>query len=259
MTETPATRIVLADETETQPNVFISGDSRTLYIPTIPAGRYKLARTDAAGVWAFIRQPDPATPYRVVDRNQRGWLTCNPQPSTYPELDGPAPETYAQLAADRGPLRPVLAMTRVDCDRLHRALAEAEITAAATLISALGVLADECRERDGHTGRLVAGRPGSWESELLPRLGGHFARRISADRVDTQALAVVTEVVRGWIFRDDRYTEVAESLAEMFGMVVDGRGGWERVADRRIRTGPDAEQVRNYLTSGSGWYHPGAN
>lgn len=247
--------ITFADEDEKyHPRLHVDEDDRTTFVPVVPGGVYDVRRaTD--GLWLLVPRPPAPYPHRVVDRYQRGWwLVGDGTWETYPRLG--TLSGYPQLAGQRGPLRPVLPMKRADGETLHRVLAHAGTKAAATVLAALHKVDQQCYDRDGHDARLVAGRPGSWESALLPRLAHEVGAGIKAGRVDPEALAVVIDTLRGWIFTDDRFTEVAENLAHVFGRVIDGRGGWNQVADQWLRTGIYDEEVRRLLASTSAWYQP---
>lgn len=236
------------------PRLYVaSDDDRTAFVPVVAPGEYDL-RTLAGGRWVLVPRPAPTRPYRVVDRFGRGWLTCHERASTFPDVEGEW--TLERIIAERGPVREVVGPTRGDVDELERALACAKRRAAASVLYALHQVARALHELHGHDELLVAGRPGSWESALLPSLAYEVGSRISAGRVDMAATAIVIGTLNLWTTERDTYTEVAENLAAVFGQVVDGRGGWGEVADRWLLESPHDEKVRNLLTSTSRWYSP---
>lgn len=235
--------------------VTVQEDTHSAWLGTrVPPGPYELTPGPGGGQWLLTPAPPAPRPYRVVDRYERGWLTCDEVPATYPEL-ADAPGTYADLVATRGPLRPVVAMPGEDRDELRRVLARAGAAAVATVLVAVRDLVRQYHDRDGHDGRLVAGRPGSWESAAMLRLG--WTTGVIADhRVDRDALLVLTATVRRWVDEPTRFVEVAENLASVFGRVVDGRGGWGEVTDRLVGRHPQCEAIRGWLSGASSWYPP---
>jgi hypothetical protein len=228
-------------------------DDRITFVPAVAPGEYDL-RTLAGGRWVLVPRPPAKLPYRVVDRFGRGWLTCYERASTYPDVEGVW--TLDRIIAERGPVREVVGPTREDVDELEHALACAKRRAAATVLYALHRVAQGIREKYGDDDLLVAGRPGSWESALLPRLAHEVGARISASRVDAAATAVTIATLELWTTGRETYTEVAENLASVFGRVVDGRGGWDQVADQWLLESPYDEEVRNLLTSTSRYFGP---
>lgn len=230
---------------------------RAFVPPTVPAGRYHLLPDDDAGGFRLVRLPDPERPYRVVDRFGRGWLTCNPHPETYPG-DIVGVDDFETLERERGPLVVVGLATDDEEHRILNALAQAGTKAVASAFVAVYRVMQECQERDGHRLRIVAGRPGSWESVALPRYAEAVAASIpqtlvGAGRVDPSAVSEVEAVVRSWVFGGDRFVEVAETMEELLGRLVDGRGGWNQVSEnwlRALRSG----QLREFCTYRSRWH-----
>jgi hypothetical protein len=217
--------------------------------------------------------------YRVVDHASQGWYPTSEGSGgiVYTALYGAtgdlAARSFEQLAADRGPLRPVEPVTAVDVAALHRLFGEAGRKAITTLAAALETVFHEIREEQGglETGHdsfefaqrtMIAGRPGSWESELLlavvmfgnelnlaPAKGSARydvdARRAAGPgkRVDTQARAGMVAILRRWVTDPGRYTEVAETLAGIVSSYCDGQpDGWRAVADQWLQPGGLAQE-----------------
>ncbi|MFE0777598.1 hypothetical protein [Streptomyces sp. NPDC058861] len=245
-------------------------------IPNAPGGTTTLLDWDGQGnltKWvpeAPIGDPDPAErPYRFVDRDFQGW---------YGRGDGLyaadagwrrnlTERSYDALVQTRGPVRPVDVATAEECAVIEAALAGAGRKAAASVLVALYrlVLAEAQRGNgEGRQGgaryRIMAGREGSWESEVMVRLAWDVGAELAEKpkRYDETAVEEIVRVVTGWVTGPDRYVEVAATLAGEFSAVADRAGGWETVADqylqRHQRVGhPDhvVERVQNYLMSQS--------
>lgn len=192
---------------------------------------------------APARQPLPS---RVVDTHNQGWyLTGSAEgPPVYQAAYGfqrdLAVMPYGQLAACRGPLRPVLPVTDADEDDLAGLFDQAGRKTVTTIAAALEVVFHEIREEQGglfapgsyaYARRtMLAGREGSWESEVLMDLVlfGNGLNLLSpvrrtpeeqrADgpngrRVDKAARDAMAVIFRRWVTDPDRYTEVAATLA----------------------------------------------
>lgn len=214
-------------------------------------------------------------PPRFVDAHGCGWRTCfppAPQPpeddpwcAVFPALDedhiGEQKWRFSQILAVRGPIRPVDLPSNDDRDLLKALLAHAKTQAAGTLIFALHALHDECVRVDGHSLRLTAGRPGSWEADVLQTLSRNcvpitevaneehpeFGPHPGLENLPT----VIYHLLHGWLFDPARQVELAETLAHLFGTVVDGRGGWDQVTTSRLRgtqQGQLAEQLLRYTS-----------
>jgi hypothetical protein len=193
--------------------------------------------------------PAELRPYRVVDRYQRGWLTAVDPCTTYPPIGGSRVWTLAALEECRAPLRPVVAAPTTDRDALVAILAEAGRDAVSTVAAALYRVARACYTADGHDARMVAGRPGSWESMLLPRVAWEIGIDIAGRRVHPRALAVCERTIHSWVFTAEWYVEVAENLASVLGEVVTVRGGYPKVCDQWIRQHALADRVEAWVTS----------
>jgi hypothetical protein len=229
------------------------GERRPWIGPDIPAGDYLLIQQDG-GFWVLIPQPQSDRPYRAVDRYGRGWLTCADPVHTYPSLDGPA-LTLETLTEQRGPLVPVVRARRDDCDTIRLALAGAGEKALASLLAALSFVSADCEASDNSRDRLVAGRPGSWESELLLSLSV-FGDGIMPHRTDLDTVADIRTVLTTWVFGETGRVEVAETLADILGDVIDGRGGWNQITDQQLRQSRIAEHLHHYVTYQSSAHSP---
>ncbi|MBP2371403.1 hypothetical protein [Pseudonocardia parietis] len=190
---------------------------------------------------------------RVVDVEHRGWMLTRDV-----GLDGPlvyqdASDYMAQrylapddLAEQCGPLRPVVPPAEEDVAELRRAWTAAGRQAAYSTAVAVQVAFGRLREgRGGLTApdsfevtrrQLVAGRPGSWEASRLLELQ-LWANRDKVRRYDAAAADDIAAVLVRWVSNPDRYTEVAETLAGLFGDFADEHGGWPAVADQWLQRG----------------------
>jgi hypothetical protein len=217
-------------------------------------------------------------PYRVVDSHDQGWLTTGPTAeaghlyeASYGWKRGLERMTLDQLAAERGGWRPVVAPTDDEDAAIEAAIRAAGRKAIASIAAALDVVFHEVREQhdglsDPHGSyvaakmALMAGREGSWESEVLiqvvmagngfnlvrPKGRGHAdASQMRAagpsPRVDRAARDDLAAVFTAWTRSTDRYVEVAETLASIVSRFADdeyGPDGWRRIADQWLQ--PDA-------------------
>jgi hypothetical protein len=217
---------------------------------------------------------DPARPlHRVVDHANQGW---------YPSSDGQGgviysagygfrrdlePRSYEDLAATRGPLRPVEPVTDDDQAALHGLFAAAGRKTIATLAAAIEVVFHRVREEHGGLAArgswefarrtLTAGREGSWESEVLIEVmlfGNELnlapatrsarydidVRRAAgpSKRVHASAREGVAAIVHRWVTDPARYTEVAETLAGIVSSYCDGQPeSWKAAADQWLQPG----------------------
>ncbi|MFD4406747.1 hypothetical protein ACFWPH_28690 [Nocardia sp. NPDC058499] len=226
---------------------------------------------------------DDRPPYRFVDHRNVGWV-IQAGTGTYRGFDPTAswerpPEvaTLAEITDAYGPLRTVQPCRAEEADEFQAALALAGRKAVASLASAAEVIHFEARNRFGPwdadvsatadyaTRTLVAGRPGSWESALMSELwlfGSElnlWPRTDSGDvasmratgpnpkRVHVEARDRMAAVLRAWTASEDRYTEVAETLASLVADYADehhGPGGWRAIADQWLQ--PDARLPSAY-------------
>ncbi len=226
----------------------VDADDRVSFVPVVSPGEYKV-RQLPDGVWALVPVPvDPdAHPYRVVDWFGRGWLTCHEPATTYPPVEGDWP--LARIVAERGPVRPVVAASRASTELMEAALARAGCRAVASFLVALDRVARACVALHGNDDLLVAGRPGSWESAVLRQLAYEVAPRVRESVADPAAVAVVRNVLEGWIFGEGAYVEVAETVAGVFGGVIAGRGGWDQVTQRWLRAWSYGSYIHGLLAS----------
>lgn len=197
--------------------------------------------------------PDEQLPSRVVDVEHRGWMLTNDGdlggPLAYQDTSDYSAQRHLapdELAEQCGPLRPVVPPTEADVAELRQAWTTAGRKAAYTTAVAVQI-AFECL-REGHGGlaaphsyevtrrQLVAGRPGSWESVRLFELQ-RWANKDKVSRYDAAAADTIATVLQRWVSGADRYTEVAETLAGLFGAFADEQGGWPAVADQWLQQG----------------------
>lgn len=204
-------------------------------------GRYRVEPREGGG-YELIPAP-LLLPARFADRSGRGWLyqhsdSDDDDPGSaryrvYPKLDdGTQTMTYAQITADRGPIRPVAPAPDKDCDDIQFWLACHRRRALAALLSAVAWVGAKCVSADGHMFRLTAGRPGSWEAAALIELA--TAAPITPDDQMDGPEFTVRRILDEWLFGDERHVEVAATLADVFGRVVDGRGGWDQVTTDKL-------------------------
>lgn len=257
------------------------GSSRVWLGPQVGEGRYKVQEHPGGGFLLEPIAPNPGPPGRFVDRFGRGWLTrpahpgdVNPPCAVFPALDeeaiGEQVWPYTRVAAERGPLRPVDIPPDDDLDRLAALLACARTKAVGTLLLALHMLREKCEKADTHPLRLVAGRPGSWESADLLTLTrvcvpaaevehhvASFEQPRPGGPVLDQPGGVVEEVYKvlhRWLFDPATHVELAETLAQLVGKVVDGRGGWDQVTTAQLRSTQWGALAEKLLRSRSRYY-----
>lgn len=214
--------------------------------------------------------------HRAVDRDNQGW---HPSRGTdgdvkyaadYGFQRDLADRSLEELAETRGPLRPVLPITEDDVTALHELFAVAGRKTITTIAAALEAVFHHLREEKGGLDNshgsyeyakrtLLAGREGSWESELLfdvvlfgnglnlasaKQAGCHEwnvdARRAAgpARRVHADVRAGLAAMFGRWVVGPDRYTEVAATLAYVVSSYCDETGGgWHAVADQWLMPG----------------------
>lgn len=222
-----------------------------------------MADTDAA-----------APPYRVVDRENQGWyLAAQPgdgwlYTASYGFQRDLLPRSYEELAATRGPLRPVEPVADADVAGLERLFAAAGRKTVTTLAAALAAVYYRAAEgppwsHDFGRRALIAGREGSWESEVLINVM-YFGRELAASRprrIDLATLDGMTALLWRWVASPDRYTEVAETLASIVSGYCDEHGGWRAVADQWLQPGAlaraDFSTCYRLLYSHSAGFDPG--
>jgi hypothetical protein len=184
---------------------------------------------------------------RVVDRFQRGWVTTHDPCQTYPHL-GSRVWTLADLEQERAPLRPVVAMTVVDRQRLVDALTDAGREATATVMAGLYLVSKRCYKVDGSDARLIAGKPESWENRMLPRFAWEVGINLTSRRVEPRALRTFDSVIDSWIFAANSYVEVAGNIALVFADVIRAAGDVEMVADQWLRHGVLGDEICRFVT-----------
>lgn len=225
-------------------------------------------------------------PNRVVDRDNYGWYAAASAGGgshwTSGLINGYGTDysSYEDLAAARGPVRPVLPVTDADQDALHALFGQAGRKAVTSLAAAIEDVFHRLREqhcggnwsKDTHGGweyakrTMMAGRAGSWEADLLISVslfGNELnlakatrtlhdvdARRAAGPvkRVDKTARDAMAAIIWQWVTSPDRYTELAETLAYVVSDHADeqhGPDGWARIADQWLQPGgPSREGFR---------------
>jgi hypothetical protein len=128
---------------------------------------------------------------------------------------------YDQLVSTRGPVRHVCPSQAEDVRLVRGALMMAGQQAMTTLAVALlhGFRAGE--RHTGHPGALIAGRPGSSESQVVRGLAWEIGPDVALARVHGAAL------------------EILDGVA----------GGFEKVADAPLQRSPHARRYANYATA----------
>ncbi|MFB7649407.1 hypothetical protein ACFC0S_15885 [Streptomyces sp. NPDC056084] len=255
------------------PTAPAAAENSVVMVPSASGGlekasaAYELESQGDLTVWRPASPPTEAElPYRVVDASLQGWYRRSGD-GRYDADSGQARglETmaYEDLAAARGPLRPVEPPSTLDSDAVRAALAGAGRKAAASLLVAVFRLTEQdarARRTQGAKSWLLAGREGSNEAASLDRLAWGIGCDLAEKpkRYDAEAVDVLVRVIEGWVTGSDRYVEVAANLAWLFSGVADEAGGWAAVADqylqRHARVGaPDhvVEAVQLYLMSQS--------
>jgi hypothetical protein len=217
---------------------------------------------------------------RVVDADNQGWYSTRSSGGAlvycagYRREDLPE-RSLEELAATRGPLRPVLHITDDDDAEMRRLFAQAGRKTIATLAAALETVFHQLRESRGGLGAhdsyefamrtIKAGRAGSWEAEALdavlwfgnelnlPKVKGVHdsdvdGRRAAGPgkRVDFDVHRELTAMLTRWVTDPARYTEVAETLASVVSSYADdtaGPDGWRAVADQWLQPGGLANET----------------
>lgn len=183
-------------------------------------------------------------PYGLADRYGEGWLR-NGHDGTYTTY--PAMElgewTYEQLDADRGPLRPVVAIGQEESEALTEALVKAGKKATATLLAAVHHTAQKLTAT-GSAAALTAGRPGSWEATVFRTQIAWMGEDIAASRVDDEALEVAVAALTRWTTGPTQ-VELADGLASILGDAAKRAGGWAAVTDQWL----DGNETVEHWTS----------
>lgn len=212
-------------------------------------------------------------PYRAVDRDNYGWYKAGDGHGgsqwTTGLINSLGAEygSYPELAAARGPVRPVLPVTDADEDDLRALFDQAGRKAVTTLAAALEAVFHQldtehrrgARDRDGFQyakRTMMAGRAGSWEASVLIEItwfgnGLNLAKATKtlkhvddlraagpSKRVDKVARDAMAAIIWRWVADPERYTELAETLASVVSRYADeryGAGGWAKVADQWLQ------------------------
>ncbi|MFD8363441.1 hypothetical protein ACFW9V_22750 [Streptomyces hygroscopicus] len=158
--------------------------------------------------------------------------------------------TPAELATLRGPVRKIAAPQPEDMQLVRDALTIAGTKALATLAVALMHGSKAGRDCTGHPGALVAGCPGSWESQTVRLLVWQTGPVIEAEQTHPEALAVLRDVIIRWV-AGDPMVEVAGSLAHALVAVTQQQGGFEQISDSRLHDYALSNRYARYATYGS--------
>ncbi|MFF7198339.1 hypothetical protein ACFZAM_32105 [Streptomyces sp. NPDC008079] len=174
-------------------------------------------------------------PYRVADKHGEGWLRNGPDGTytTYP-LTNLGELTYDQLDDERGPLRPVVNADPEDSAQFNAALTHAGKKAMATFLVALHHTGEELARLHGSVRALTAGRPGSWEANLLRSHIVWLGEDIAPSRVDDAALLTVKTLLKEWT-QGPTQVELAEGLPFSLWQVAEKAGGWDLITDQWLR------------------------
>ncbi|GAA0225416.1 hypothetical protein [Cryptosporangium japonicum] len=182
----------------------------------------------------------------MVDAQNQGWRLATTTGRYAADFGVPrglrAAVSYSELAATRGPIRPVVPAPDADRDALLRAFRAAGPRAALSLLVALQqVFRDAAAgtEYDSARRTLIAGSEESWEAAHLTMLLGRTAPHGSIDR---PTVGTIVDVLCPWVTRTDVYVEVAQTLSAVFAAFldedVDGRPrGWSGAADDSLQPG----------------------
>jgi hypothetical protein len=170
--------------------------------------------------------------YRVADRNGEGWLRNGPDDTytTFPRQDL-GPLTFEQLEAERGPLRPVDIADPADTQAFVAAVAGAGKKGMASFLVALHRTALELMEQNGSLAALTAGRPGSWEADLLRGSVVWVGEGIKDSRVDADAVTTMKDLLLKWTTGPVQ-VELAEGLGYDLAKAAEQAGGWNAITDR---------------------------
>jgi hypothetical protein len=191
-------------------------------------------------------------PTRLVDARGLSWRRmAGEAEERYAAYNDFPPErlTYDQLTSTSGPVRHVGPPQTEDVRLVRGALMMAGQQAMTTLAVALmhGFQAGE--RHTGHPGALIAGRPGSSESQVVRTLAWDVGPDVAPARVHAAALEALDGVLTEWV-TGDVVVEVAETLANILGQVVtQSGGGFEKVADAPFQRSPHASRYANYATA----------
>jgi hypothetical protein len=207
-------------------------------------------------------QPEPVNdvpPYRVVDRYGRGWYftSAGTYDADYGWRDDLREWTLNEIRERREGWRPVLPPDPAEVSAMRAHLAEAGTRAAASLLVAVHAVARTALDTTASSDLLIAGRCGSWESAYLAEVAFTHGSQLAADDRDRyveDVAAFLTGVLMHWVFAPDRYTEVAENLAAIFGSAADQMGGWDAVSEGTLRLD---DALERYLMSTSRSYWEG--
>ncbi|MGA5819871.1 hypothetical protein ACPC54_18665 [Kitasatospora sp. NPDC094028] len=210
----------------------------------------------------------PGHPFRVVDAQDTGWyrIEADLYRADHAQVRRLEEMTYRELRAARGPLRPVVAATAADRDRVQAALTGAGPKALASLLVALYRLARrhayEEDERSGklQSGRLYAGNEESWQSLAMRTLawGPGVDLADKPKPIDENTVTELMTVIDSWVSGDEYYVEVADTLAALFARTAAAGGGWPALADGHFQHGARFAHSSQTIDNAMAWLLQGA-
>jgi hypothetical protein len=170
--------------------------------------------------------------YRYADREGEGWLRNGPDGTytTHPKT-ALGELTREELEVERGPLRPVGAMEQADSDTLADAIAAAGKKGIATFLVALNRTARTLIDDGASTAVFTAGRPGSWEADLLRHQILWLGEDIKTTRTDDTAMITARELLLKWVTGPVQ-PELADGLASVLGTAAEKAGSWAAITDQ---------------------------
>jgi hypothetical protein len=174
---------------------------------------------------------------------------------------------YAAVAEQYGPVRPVVAPSDVDQERLTELIRGAGRKALGTLIAALyaveqllqaeepppmptsgPVPASSLIRRDP----LTAGRPGSWEARELIDIVWGVGPAVGRAQLDEELHREATEIFQRWATGPAGYVEFAETIPSILAPIVDSCGGVDAIAEDWLL---DLERAAGWAGSKSMQHH----
>lgn len=167
--------------------------------------------------------------------------------------------TLDQLRETAGPLRPVVPVTLEEAEAITRALRDLGHLAIGCLLRAIANVYTPHADDPRFAARsLVAGRPGSWESADLISLIPLALQARDVTRYATPASDRLAVILEAWCHSENRYVEVAETLAWIVAVVADEykAAGWDEMTDQFVRDAGDEYPVYKLLFSTSQWWDP---
>lgn len=211
-------------------------------------------------------------PYRVVTANWQGWWMTRCADGSlgytssghYGRIEPVPIARVIEMFTGWGTVRPVEPPHPAEAELIRVALYDAGDRAVTTLAWALG----RCASASGLPS-MVAGRSGSWEAQSLVAFA-QWGLRVDPSRAHPRAAGVILRQLLRWLDDEQRYVELAATLAGLFAEVANRRmdewlarfpqyamintaemyaAVWTALADRQLW--PDTYEG---ATVGSDWY-----